>query len=150
MGIAIPAPPATAPTPDPVTGLYNPADLSPIHINPAYTDLSINSKGQVTALSGSTTVDIGTIVVATFANPNGLEKCGENSYRTTVNSGTAQLSAPDSAGAGKLNPGTLEMSNVDLTAEFADMIVTQRGFQANSRIITTTDEMLEEIVNMVR
>jgi flagellar hook protein FlgE len=67
-----------------------------------------------------------------------------------VNSGNPVLCKPFTNGAGKLNPGTLEMSNVDLTAEFADMIVTQRGFQANSRIITTTDEMLEEIVNMVR
>jgi len=140
----------TTATPDPVTGLYAATDLVSIQIDPSYTDVSIDSKGQITALNGSATVIIGTIAVATFANPNGLEKSGENSYRTTVNSGTAELCAPTTAGSGKINPGTLEMSNVDLTAEFADMIVTQRGFQANSRIITTTDEMLEEIVNMVR
>ncbi len=131
-------------TPPNITG------AAPIQINSAYTDVAIDSKGNITALNGSATVNIGTLAVATFSNPNGLEKSGENSYRPTVNSGTAVLCQPDTDGAGKLNPGTLEMSNVDLTSEFADMIVTQRGFQANSRIITTTDEMLEEIVNMVR
>ncbi len=133
-----------------LTGTAPAYTLSTIHINPSYTDVSIDSKGQISALNGSTTVSIGTIAVATFPNPNGLEKSGENSYRTTVNSGTPILCQPSTNGSGKLNPGTLEMANVDLTAEFADMIVTQRGFQANSRIITTTDEMLEELVNMVR
>ena len=75
---------------------------------------------------------------------------GENAYQTTVNSGSATITTPGAGGSGKLNPGSLEMSNVDLTAQFADMITTQRGFQANSRVITTTDEMLEELVNMVR
>lgn len=132
-------------TPPNITG------AAPVQIDSTYTDVSIDRKGKITALDGSKNiVNIGTLAVATFANPNGLEKCGENSYRPTVNSGLATLCEPDSDGAGKLNPGTLEMSNVDLTSEFADMIVTQRGFQANSRIITTTDEMLEEIVNMVR
>jgi len=137
-------------TPD-ADGLYDiTTDLVAIQIDPSYTDVSIDSTGQITALDGSTTQDVGTVSVATFSNSNGLEKCGENSYRPTVNSGSAAICQPSTAGSGKLNPGTLEMSNVDLTAEFADMIVTQRGFQANSRIITTTDEMLEEIVNMVR
>lgn len=149
MGIMTLELPAVTPVPD-ADGHYAAGDLTRIQIDPSYTNLSIDGKGKISALNGSDTEDIGTLVVSTFANPNGLEKCGENSYRPTVNSGGAEFSAPDSAGAGKLNPGTLEMSNVDLTAEFADMIVTQRGFQANSRIITTTDEMLEEIVNMVR
>lgn len=152
MGIMNPAPadpPVLPPAPD-ANGHYAAGVLTRIQIDPSYTNLSIDGKGKISALDGSDTVDIGTLVVSTFANPNGLEKCGENSYRPTVNSGDPEFSAPDSAGAGKLNPGTLEMSNVDLTGEFADMIVTQRGFQANSRIITTTDEMLEEIVNMVR
>ncbi len=121
-----------------------------ILIDPSFTNLSIDSKGQITALDGSDTENIGMLAISTFSNPNGLEKSGSNSYRPTVNSGDPVLNKPFTNGAGKLNPGTLEMSNVDLTAEFADMIVTQRGFQANSRIITTTDEMLEEIVNMVR
>ncbi len=124
--------------------------LERIQVDPSYTDVSIDAQGNVVALNGSATVPIGTMAIATFSNPNGLEKSGENSYRRTVNSGNAAYCKPTTNGSGKLNPGTLEMANVDLTAEFADMIVTQRGFQANSRIITTTDAMLEELVNMVR
>ncbi len=123
-----------------------------IYVNPNYYDVSISSNGQVVGLDEATSEShvLGQIVLATFANPNGLEKTGENAYRTTVNSGDPVYNTPGGGGTGSLNPGSLEMSNVDLTAQFADMIVTQRGFQANSRIITATDEMLEELVNMVR
>ena len=123
-----------------------------IFVDPAYYDVSIGANGQVVALDEATSQStvLGQIVLAQFANPNGLEKTGENSYRTTVNSGNPVFDTPGEGGSGGLNPGSLEMSNVDLTAQFADMITTQRGFQANSRIITTTDEMLEELVNMVR
>jgi len=123
-----------------------------IYIDPGYYDVSISANGQVVGLDNTTSQShvLGQIVLANFANPNGLEKIGENAYRTTVNSGAAVLDTPGQSGMGSLNPGSLEMSNVDLTAQFADMITTQRGFQANSRIITTTDEMLEELVNMVR
>jgi flagellar hook protein FlgE len=123
-----------------------------IYVDPKYYDVSINANGQVVGLDEDTsqTTVLGQIVLAQFANPNGLEKVGENAYRTTVNSGDATFTTPGTGGSGKLNPGSLEMSNVDLTAQFADMITTQRGFQANSRVITTTDEMLEELVNMVR
>ena len=126
--------------------------LDRIYIDPKYYDVSINANGQVVGLDEETsqTTVIGQIVLAQFANPNGLEKVGENAYQTTVNSGAATYTTPGAGGSGKLNPGSLEMSNVDLTAQFADMITTQRGFQANSRVITTTDEMLEELVNMVR
>ena len=126
--------------------------MTNIYIDPDYYDVSITSNGQVVGLDETTneSVVIGQIALATFVNPNGWEKVGERSYRSTVNSGDPFYSSPGEGGAGELNPGTLEMSNVDLTSEFADMIVTQRGFQANSRIITTTDEMLEELVNMVR
>ena len=123
-----------------------------IYVDPDYYDVSISANGQVVALDEltSNTAILGQIVLANFANPNGLEKTGENAYRTTVNSGDPVFSTPGTGGSGSLNPGSLEMSNVDLTAQFADMITTQRGFQANSRVITTTDEMLEELVNMVR
>jgi len=126
--------------------------LEDIFIDPAYYDVSISSNGQVVGLDTATNnnVVIGQLVIATFANTSALEKVGENTYRTTTNSGDAVLGTPGDGDAGTINPGTLEMSNVDLTSEFADMIVTQRGFQANSRIITSTDEMLEEVVNMVR
>jgi flagellar hook protein FlgE len=135
-----------------VTGTDGNPIIGNILVDPDYYDVSISSNGQVVGLDESTSLScvIGQIVLATFANPNGLEKCGENSYRTTVNSGNPTLSTPGAGGAGTLNPGSLEMSNVDLTSQFADMIVTQRGFQANSRVITATDEMLQELVNMVR
>ncbi len=93
---------------------------------------------------------IGQIALAAFKNPAGLEKTSENMYQVTPNSGDAIYGLPGSSGLGALNPGTLEMSNVDISREFTEMISTQRGFQANSRIITTSDEMLQELVNMKR
>lgn len=123
-----------------------------IFIDPNYYDVSINSNGQVVGLDKATNDShvIGQLSLASFNNNSALEKVGQNTYRSTINSGDAVFNTPGTGGTGAINPGTLEMSNVDLTNEFADMIVTQRGFQANSRIITTTDEMLEEVVNMVR
>jgi len=128
------------------------SNLKPIEIDPKYTDISINRNGQVVGIDSTTntTTVIAQIAIATFSNPNGLEKTGGNSYRETGNSGNPVFRTPGTGSAGSINPSSLEMSNVDLTSEFTDMIVTQRGFQANSRIITTTDEMLEELVNMVR
>ncbi len=94
---------------------------------------------------------LGQIAVAMFANPAGLEKVGENCYRTTLNSGEFDGIGRDiTADNGKMTSGTLEMSNVDLATEFTEMITTQRGFQANSRIITTSDTLLEELVNLKR
>ncbi len=93
---------------------------------------------------------IGQVALANFKNPAGLEKTGSNMYRTTANSGQPIVGVPGAGGFGNLNPGALEMSNVDLSREFTNMITTQRGFQANSRIITTSDEMLQEVVNMKR
>jgi len=93
---------------------------------------------------------LGRIALATFTNPGGLEKTGENGYRATFNSGTAELGAPGSTGLGSLTGGALEMSNVDLSQEFTNLIVAQRGFQANARIITTSDEVLQELTNLKR
>ncbi|MEN8906885.1 MAG: flagellar hook protein FlgE [Clostridiales bacterium] len=94
---------------------------------------------------------LGMIGLASFQNPAGLQKVGENLYIPTTNSGDFENGyKPGSEGVGDLNPGTLEMSNVDLSKEFTDMIVTQRGFQANGKIITTSDEMLQELVNLKR
>jgi flagellar hook protein FlgE len=93
---------------------------------------------------------IGRIALATFANPGGLEKAGSSAYRSTFNSGAAALGAPGSAGHGSLTGGALEMSNVDLSQEFTNLIVAQRGFQANARIITTSDEVLQELTNLKR
>jgi flagellar hook protein FlgE len=90
------------------------------------------------------------VSLATFNNPGGLIKAAENMYEESNNSGNAQVGTAASGGRGKIAPGTLEMSNVDLSAEFTNMIVTQRGFQANSKIITPSDEMLQDLVNLKR
>jgi flagellar hook protein FlgE len=93
---------------------------------------------------------LGQIALANFNNPPGLEKVGGSLYRTTVNSGTPQLGTASTGGRGSLASGELEMSNVDLAAEFTNLIVAQRGFQANSRVITTSDQILEDLVNLKR
>ena len=93
---------------------------------------------------------LGQVALANFNNPAGLEKVGGSMYRTTVNSGNEQLGVAGSGGRGLLSSGTLEMSNVDLAQEFTNLIVAQRGFQANSRVITTSDQILEDLVNLKR
>lgn len=93
---------------------------------------------------------VGRIALATFVNPGGLEKAGGSGYRASVNSGNPQLGGPGDAGLGSLQGGSLEMSNVDLSQEFTNLIVAQRGFQANARIITTSDEVLQELTNLKR
>ncbi len=94
---------------------------------------------------------LGQIAVATFANPSGLAKEGDNLYSATMNSGEFDGIGEDiTEGGGYMNSGILEMSNVDLAAEFTEMITTQRGFQANSRIITVSDTLLEELTNLKR
>lgn len=92
----------------------------------------------------------GQIVTATFANDNGLQKVGDNKWIPTLNSGDPSLGKPGEAKHGAIQSGALEQSNVDLAQEFTDMIKTQRGFQANARTITTSDQMLEELVNLKR
>ena len=97
------------------------------------------------------TILLGQIAVAQFANAMGLEKVGDNCYTTTLNSGEFDGIGVDiTAGGGYMSTGQLEMSNVDLSSEFTEMITTQRGFQANSRIITVSDTLLEELTNLKR
>lgn len=93
---------------------------------------------------------LGQIALATFTNPGGLEKEGENTYVTSNNSGDPNVGTSGVAGKGKIIAGALEMSNVDLAEQFTDMIITQRGFQANSRSITTSDQMLQELLTLKR
>lgn len=90
------------------------------------------------------------VALARFTNAEGLEKAGGSTYLATANSGAAQLGVPGDAGLGSLTSGSLEMSNVDLSQEFTNLIVAQRGFQANARIITTSDEVLQELSNLKR
>jgi flagellar hook protein FlgE len=93
---------------------------------------------------------VGRVSLATFVNPGGLEKAGSSMYRATFNSGAADIGTPGAPGFGSLISGALEMSNVDLSQEFTNLIVAQRGFQANARIITTSDEVLQELTNLKR
>lgn len=90
------------------------------------------------------------VALARFTNPEGLEKAGGSTYVATANSGAAQLGVAGEGGLGSLTSGSLEMSNVDLSQEFTNLIVAQRGFQANARIITTSDEVLQELSNLKR
>lgn len=128
-----------------------------IRIAPGVESFSIGENGViVTVESGDTTAnEIATIQLAYFANPEGLQKVGSNLYQVSANSGnfddgTAGIAPPGENGTGKIVAGTLEMSNVDLAEEFTEMIVAQRGFQANTRGITTADEILQELMNIKR
>jgi flagellar hook protein FlgE len=111
----------------------------------------IDQAGVITGVyTNGTNRAIGQIALATFPNQGGLEKAGENVYVVSNNSGDPNVGPSGIAGKGKVIAGTLEMSNVDLAEQFVDMIVTQRGFQANSRTITTSDQMLQELLTLKR
>lgn len=118
----------------------------------AMTGIYIDTSGRIygTYDNGNTEL-LGQIAVAQFSNASGLEKVGESCYRTTLNSGEFDgIGVEISADGSSMTTGELEMSNVDLSSEFTSMITTQRGFQANSRVITTSDTLLEELVNLKR
>ena len=115
------------------------------------TSVSIDANGVIKGTySNEITKDLAQIALATFQNPAGLTNKGDSLYQASSNSGDAKVGIPGQGDGGALIPGSLEMSNVDLSEEFVDMITTQRGFQANSRIITASDEMLQELVNLTR
>lgn len=114
-------------------------------------NFSIDRTGLITgAFTNGTNVVLGQIVLADFNNPGGLLRVGDNMYAVSGNSGGAVLGYALEGIQSTLTSGALEMSNVDLAQEFTSMIVTQRGFQANSRVITSSDEMLQELVNLKR
>ncbi|MBO8141048.1 MAG: flagellar hook protein FlgE [Firmicutes bacterium] len=114
-------------------------------------EIRIDGTGTVTGIfSNGLTRDLAQLALASFPNPGGLEQVGETVFRASQNSGLVHVGTPGSGGRGIVTPGNLEMSNVNLSEEFTSMIVTQRGFQANSRIITASDEMLQELVNLKR
>lgn len=130
-----------------------------INIPPNASSFSIQGDGTVNYIDENNQTKVaGQIMLAKFANPGGLEQIGSNMYRSTVNDGMIDtdgdglpdLITPESEGSAEIVSGALEMSNVDLAEEFTDMIVAQRGFQANTRIITTSDEILQELVNLKR
>ncbi len=111
----------------------------------------IDQSGIITGVySNGTNRVLGQIALSSFTNPGGLEKAGENTYVVSNNSGEPRIGESGVAGKGKVIAGALEMSNVDLAEQFTDMIVTQRGFQANSKSITTSDQMLQELLTLKR
>lgn len=121
---------------------YEPMELKNVTIGQDGSIVGTNDKDE--------SVLIGKIAIANVPNPNALER-GENSYYTAkANTGTITVNPSGQNSTGTVQAGCLEMSNVDLSKEFTDMITTQRGFQANTRIITVTDAMLEELVNLKR
>lgn len=113
--------------------------------------ISVENTGKIYAsYSNGQSRLLGQIAVSEFANASGLEKEGDNLYSATSNSGDPTIKEVKSLDGGAITTGTLEMSNVDLSSEFTEMITTQRGFQANSRIITVSDTLIEELVNLKR
>ncbi|WP_107837875.1 flagellar hook-basal body complex protein [Metasolibacillus meyeri] len=122
--------------------IYIPADAQ---------EMSIEEDGKVTYVSAEGILTFaGQIMMATFPNAEGLTKVGNNYFQVSANSGPTMFGAGSSFGIGQTVSSALEMSNVDLSEEFTEMIVAQRGFQANTRIITTSDEILQELVNLKR
>ena len=132
----------------------------PSGLTPARVDGNAMGSLQSISLSGDGTVmgvysnnlrePIGKLALATFANPGGLAKAGNSSFRVGDNSGQPAIGEPGGGGRGTLVAGALEMSNVDLAEEFTGLIVAQRGFQANSRVISSSDEVLQDLVNLKR
>jgi len=121
-----------------------------IKVDDEQVGLMVDADGMVSVIQNERRVTIFQLAIANFANVEGLERVGNSKYREGTSSGTAQIGVAGENGTGTVSSGGLEMSNVDLATEFTDMIVTQRGFQANSRIITVSDTMLEELVNLKR
>ena len=118
-----------------------------------YSDLdafTVGADGVITAQYASQMRALARIDIAVFDNVEGLSEIGDTAFTQTAASGAANIKRPGDSGAGEVQSSKLEMSNVNLANEFSDMIVTQRGYQANARIITTSDSMLEELVNLKR
>ncbi|GHS94007.1 flagellar hook protein FlgE [Synergistales bacterium] len=114
-------------------------------------DYSVSKDGTITGVyTNGVKEPLYRVALAQFANPQGLEKIGETMFKEGINSGLANIDAALDNGKGAIESGALEMSNVDLTEEFTRLIIAQRGFQANTRVITTSDQILEEVVNLKR
>lgn len=120
--------------------------ITGVYITPA----EVDDDGLVLTEAKSDNFKIGQIAIASFANDSGLTSIGNNFYRETPNSGLPTVGEAGATGFGTIVSGSVEMSNVDLSTEFTDMIVAQRGFQANSRVITVSDSLLEELINLKR
>jgi len=140
---------------EPVSGLYvgDVAGSGPIQIQGNWSSFSIGADGKITGVLPDGSVDTANqpqIGLAKFPNPEGLVRGGNSMYQAGNNSGPATYNAPNSGGCGQMVAGSLEASNVDLAEQFSRMIMAQRGFQANTRIINSSDEMLQELNNLKR
>ncbi len=123
----------------------------PVPAGTELTSYSFGSDGKLRgAFSDGIQRDMAQVAIADFTNVQGLERAGETSFRESGNSGDAQFGVSGEGRRGAVTGGALEMSNVDLAAEFTNLILAQRGFQASSRVITTSDQVLEELVNIKR
>jgi flagellar hook protein FlgE len=117
----------------------------------AYVSWNIDSSGRINAVDAAgATTQLAQVGLATFANPNGLQRVGDTAFQASPASGAAQIGAPNSGTRGSISSGYVEMSNVDLSQELTNLIVAERGFQANSKVITASDEMLQDLVNLKR
>jgi flagellar hook protein FlgE len=126
-----------------------PPAASKITVPATATSVSVDAGGVVTVVDGGTTTAY-TIQLAKFSNEAGLQRVSGNRFEASPNAGTIAVGNPGTAAFGSVQPGTVEMSNVDLAQEFTAMITAQRGFQANSRVISSADDMLQELVNLNR
>jgi flagellar hook protein FlgE len=136
--------------PTPVPGTDAPAALNLAALNSGtYVSWSIDAGGNINAVdSAGVTHQLAQVALSTFTNPNGLQKVGDSAYAATANSGTVQIGTADSGQYGSISSGYVEMSNVDLSQELTNLIIAERGFQANSKVITTSDEVLQTLVNL--
>ncbi|WP_353855752.1 flagellar basal body rod protein FlgG [Bacillus sp. Bos-x628] len=113
--------------------------------------VSVGPDGTISVVQNNVSRKVGQVSLVSFSNAAGLDKVGDNLYRQTLSSGApSNAIVPGEQGTGELQTGRLEMSNVDLTDEFTEMIIAQRGFQSNAKTITTSDEILQELVNLKR
>jgi len=113
--------------------------------------LSVGSDGVLNGFfSNGQTVDLGQVALAKFASPWGLNKMGSNLFAPTMNSGTALINKPGTGGVGEISPNSLEMANTDIATEFINMITAQKAYQASAKVITTTDQMMAELMNIKR
>jgi flagellar hook protein FlgE len=114
-------------------------------------NISIDQAGQILGtFSNGTVLTLGQVMLAEFNNPGGMNRVGSNMFEVSGNSGIPIVSSPGESSNSSIVSGALEQSNVDLADEFTKMILAQRGFQANARVITTSDEFLTEVVNLKR
>jgi flagellar hook protein FlgE len=140
-------------TPATAAGYADPANQTKITVPTGGKSMSIQSDGTVTYVDSAGTLQtLGTISMAKFPNPSGVERISGNLFQASNNSGAAVSAVPGdlNTGMGTLAVGAVEMSNVDLASEFTRMITAQRGYEANSRIISTADQMLQNLVNIGR